>query len=38
MTLWLAYGIVFLAFNFVLGIVERLWLRPAFHPGEKTRD
>jgi len=40
MSLWLAYGLIFVVFNFGLGIIERLWLRPALNPGDvnKTYD
>ena len=34
MSLWLAYGLIFVVFNFGLGIIERLWLRPALNPGD----
>ena len=35
MNLLVTYGLVFLAFNFVLAICERLWLRPVIDLGDE---
>lgn len=38
MSLWLAYALIFLIFNFGLGIIEHFWLRPALIPGDFNEE